>query len=112
MEVPLPMQEFLDKALRLKGCTNQPMPALHGRRDKPSMWILNVWRQMEAMCSPVVYLGPITQRISGRAGISVIHPATVRLVVASLPIRSETIRYSLATAQECSYQRTAARPGS
>ncbi len=37
MEVPLPMLEFLDKALPLKACTNPRMLALHGRRDLPSM---------------------------------------------------------------------------
>jgi hypothetical protein len=97
MEVPLPMLEFLDKALLLKACTNPRMLVLPGRRDLPSMWISNVWRQMEAMCSQVTYLVHITQRILGKAGLLVIHPETARLVAASSLIRLEAARYSLAT---------------
>jgi len=112
MEVPLAMLEFLDKALLLKACTNPPMLALHGRRDLPSMWISNVWRQMEAMCSQVTYLRLITQRISGRAGTSVLHPGTARLVAASSLIRLAAARYSLATKWGCSYRWIAVRRGS
>jgi hypothetical protein len=38
---------------------------------------------MGAMCSQVIYLRLITQRISGRAGLLVIHLGTARLVAAS-----------------------------
>ena len=112
MEVPLPMLECLDKALLLKDCTNPRMRALHGRRDLPSMWISNVWRQMETMCSQVTCSALITQPISAKAGHLVIHPGTARLVAASSLIRSEAAQYSLATKWGCSFPRTAVHPGS
>ena len=112
MEVSLPMLEFLDKALLLKDCTNPRMRALHGRRDLPSMWISNVWRQMEAMCSQVTYLRLITQPISGRTGIPVLHPGTARLVAASSLTRLEAAPYSLAMTRGCSFPPIAARLGS
>jgi hypothetical protein len=112
MEVPLAMLEFSDKALLLKACTNPRMLALHGRRDLPSMWISNVWRQMEAMCSQVAYLRLITQRILGKAGTSVLHPGTALLVAASSLIHLEAARYSLAMKWGCSYRRIAVRRGS
>jgi hypothetical protein len=112
MEVPLPMLEFLDKALLLKACTNPRMLELHGRRDLASMWISNVWRQREAMSSQVTYLRLITQQISGRAGTSGLPPGTARLVAASSLIRLEAARYSLAIQQECSFPPTAVHPGS
>ena len=97
MEVPLPMLDFLDKALLLKAYTNPRMQALRGRRDLPSMWISSVWQQMEAMCSQVACLALITQRISEKAGLLVIHPGTARLVAASSLTRLEAARYSLVT---------------
>src|SRR2546430_9844171 len=112
MEVPLLMPEFLDKALLLKACTNPRMQALRGRKDRPSMWISSVLRQMEAMCSQVTYLVHITQRISGKAGLLVIHPGTARLVAASSLIRLEAAQYSLATKWGCSFQRTTVHRGS
>src|SRR4029453_18377660 len=112
MEVPLPMLEFLGKALLLKACTNPRMQGLHGRRDLPSMWISSVSRQMEAMYSQVTYLRLITQQISGRAGSSVLRPGTARLVAASSLIRFETARYSLATKRGCSFRRIAVLRGS
>ena len=112
MEVPLAMLEFLDKALLLKACTNPRMLALHGRRDLPSMWISNVWRQMEAMCSQATYLRLITQRISGRAGTSVLHPGTARLVAASSLIHLEAARCSPATRWACFFPQTAVQHGS
>ena len=111
MEVPLPMLEFLDKALLLKDCTNPRMRALHGRRDLPSMWISNVWRQMEAMCSQVTYLRLITQRTLERAGTLVLHRGTARLVAAYSLTRLEAPRYSLAMKRGCSFRRTAVRRG-
>ena len=111
MEVPLLMLEFLDKALLLKACTNPRMQALRGRRDLPSMWTSSVWQQMEAMCSQVAYLALITQRISEKAGLLVIHPGTARLVAASSLIRLEGARYSLAIQQECSFPPTAVQRG-
>ena len=90
------MPEFLDKALLLKACTNPRMQALRGRKDLPSMWTSSVWQQMEAMCSQVTCLALITQRISEKAGLLVIHPGTARLVAASSLIRLEAARYSLA----------------
>ena len=112
MEVPLLMPEFLDKALQSKACTNPRMLALHGRRDSPSTWTSSVWQQMEAMCSQVTCLALITQRISEKAGLLVIHPGTARLVAASSLIRSEAARYSLAIRQECSFPPTAVQRGS
>src|SRR5262245_4489726 len=106
------MLHFLDKAFLLKACTNPRILALHGRRDSPSMWISNVWRQMETTCSPVTCLVHITQRISGKAGLLVIHPGTARLVAASSLIRSAAARYSLATKWGCSFRQTAAPRGS
>lgn len=88
------------------------MLELHGRRDLASMWISNVWRQREAMSSQVTYLRLITQQISGRAGPSVLHPATVRLAAASSLTRSEITRYSLATKRGCSFRWIAGRRGS
>ena len=112
MEVPLLMPEFLDKALRSKACTNPRMQALRGRRDLPSMWTSSVWQQMEAMCSQVACLAPITQRILEKAGLLVIHPGTARLVAASSLIRLEAARYSLVTRWGCSFPRTAVQRGS
>src|SRR5882724_3523648 len=112
MEVPLFMLEFLDKALLLKACTNPRMLALHGRRDSPSMWTSSVSQQMEAMCSQATYLALITQRISGKAGLLVIHPGTARLVAASSLIHLEAARYSPATRWGCSFRRTAVQRGS
>ena len=112
MEVPLLMPEFLDKALLSKACTNPRMQALHGRTDLPSMWISSVSRQMEAMCSQVTYLALITQRISGKAGLLVIHPGTARLVAAFSLTRLEATRSSPAMQQECSYPPTAVQRGS
>src|ERR1043166_4769246 len=112
MEVPLPTLGFLDKALLLKACTNPRMLALQGRKGLPSMWISSVSRLMEAMCSLATYLLLITQRISARAGHSVLRPGTARLVAASSLTRLETARYSLATKWGCSFRRIAARRGS
>ena len=111
MEVPLLMPQFLDKALRLKACTNPRMQALRGRRDRPSMWTSSVSRQMAAMCSQVTYLALITQRISGRTGTSVRHLGTARLVAASSRIRLEAARYSLAMQRECFFPPTVAQLG-
>src|ERR1041384_179710 len=105
MEVPWLMLHFLDKALRLKACTNPRMPASRGRRDRPSTWISNVWRQMEAMCSQVTCLALITRRTSGRAGLLVIHRGTARLVAASSLIRLEAAPYSPAMRQELGFLR-------
>ena len=111
MEVPLPMPEFLDKALPLRACTNPRMQALRGRRDKLSMWTSNVSRQMETTCSQVPFLALITQSISEKAGPSVIHPATARSVAASSRIRLEAARYSLAMQRECFFPPTVAQLG-
>ena len=88
------------------------MQALRGRKDLPSMWTSSVWQQMEATCSQATCLALITQRISEKAGLLVIHPGTVRLVAASSLIRSEAARYSLATRWGCSFRRTAVQRGS
>jgi len=106
------MPQFLDKALRLKACTNPRMQGLHGRRDRPSMWTSSVSRQMAAMCSQVTYLALITLRISGRTGTSVRHLGTARLVAASLLIHLKAPRYSLATSWGCFCRRTAVLRGS
>src|SRR5215510_6378347 len=106
------MLHFLDKAFLLKACTNPRILALHGRRDSPSMWISNVWRQMETTCSPVTCLVHITQRISGKAGLLVIHPGTARLVAGSSLIHSEAARSSLAMKRGCSFRWIAVRRGS
>jgi hypothetical protein len=76
------------------------------------MWTSSVWRQMEAMCSQVTYLALITQRISEKAGLLVIHPGTARLDAASSLIHLEAARYSLATRWACSIRRTGVRRGS
>ena len=76
------------------------------------MWISIVWQQMEATCSQVIYLRLITQPISGRTGIPVLHPGTARLVAASSLTRLEAAPYSLAMTRGCSFPPIAARLGS
>ena len=76
------------------------------------MWISSVSQQMEAMCSQVTCLALITQQISGKAGLLVIHLGTARLVAASSLTRLEAVRYSLATRWGCSFRRTAVQRGS
>src|SRR4051812_49125012 len=67
---------------------------------------------MEAMCSQATCLALITQRISEKAGLLVIHLETARLVAASSLTRLEAARYSLATRWGCFCQRIAVQRGS
>src|SRR3982751_6264770 len=66
---------------------------------------------METMCWQATCLALITQRISGKAGLLVIHPGTARLVVEFSLTHLEAARYSLVTRWGCSCRRTAVQRG-